>query len=157
MKICKKHLKFTKVSLNFCQILNKPLQNDQSFLTSCLSGEISPNLVTLPTSKKYLLGSSSYQLSLTNSLPVEQCKKQLWLGHSTLLRSLACPTLKPIRGPTWISLSPKPCCQLCATDQPLIQDKNFQDTCFWAERPEASMAHPYPDTLSHSLFIFLPT
>ena len=38
------HVKFAKVSSKFCQILNEPIQNGQSFLTMY---QISPNLVTL--------------------------------------------------------------------------------------------------------------
>ena len=46
-KICPIAFKFTQITSKFCQILNEPFQNGQSFLTVCQSGEISPNLVTL--------------------------------------------------------------------------------------------------------------
>ena len=36
VKICQKHLKFTKVSLKFYPVLTEPIQNCQSFLKSCL-------------------------------------------------------------------------------------------------------------------------
>ena len=44
---CAKYIKFTKLCSKFCQIQNEPFQNGQSCSTLCLSGEISPNLVTL--------------------------------------------------------------------------------------------------------------
>ena len=47
MEQCQKHLKFTKVRSKLCQILNDPFLSGDSLFTSCLSGKISPNLVTL--------------------------------------------------------------------------------------------------------------
>ena len=47
MKIWHRIHKFTKVSSKFCQMVNEPFQKGQYFLTSCQSGEISQNLVTL--------------------------------------------------------------------------------------------------------------
>ena len=44
-----KYIKFTKVCSKVCRIQNEPFQNGQSSLASSLSGEISPNLVTLST------------------------------------------------------------------------------------------------------------
>ena len=38
-----------KIHSKLCQILQECFQNGQSVLTVCLSGENSPNLVTLPT------------------------------------------------------------------------------------------------------------
>ena len=40
--------KFAKVGSAFCQIRNKPLKICQRHVNCCQSGEISPNLVTLP-------------------------------------------------------------------------------------------------------------
>ena len=55
MKTFKKQIKFTKVSSKFCKIPTEPFQHGQILVTSCQSGEISPNLVTLaPINKKCL-------------------------------------------------------------------------------------------------------
>ena len=51
MRMCPKYLKFTKVCTKLCQIQNEPFQNGQSCSTTCLSGEISPNLITLLNTK----------------------------------------------------------------------------------------------------------
>ena len=44
---CPKPYKRAKVSSKFCQIVNETFQTNQTFKTSCQSGEISSNLVTL--------------------------------------------------------------------------------------------------------------
>ena len=48
MKIAQLHIEFAQNISKFCQIPNEPFQNGQSFVTVCQSGEILPNLVTLP-------------------------------------------------------------------------------------------------------------
>ena len=47
MRMCPKYIKITKVCSKVWHIQKEPFQNGQSCLASCLSGEISPNLVTL--------------------------------------------------------------------------------------------------------------
>ena len=55
LKIAPKHIKFAKLSSKCFQIQNELVQNGQSFLTFCQSGEILPNLVTLYTTLRVTL------------------------------------------------------------------------------------------------------
>ena len=48
-KFARLQIKLAKVSSKICLIINEPIQDDQSFLTLCQCGEISPDLVTLAT------------------------------------------------------------------------------------------------------------
>ena len=79
LKIAPKHIKFAKLSSKCFQIQNELVQNGQSFLTFCQSGEILPNLVTLFTTLRVTLQ--------TNKLVVSCIIVFALVKRSTLVRT----------------------------------------------------------------------
>ena len=80
MKICPSNaIFFAKVGLKFCHILNEPLKLPKSFLKSP-SGEISPNLVTLPVNCTTFSG---YVSSFDSILGVHSHEMQISLKYES--------------------------------------------------------------------------
>ena len=102
-KIAQKYKIFAKVGSKFCHIINSYSGLAKTFLKFCLSGKISPNLVTLGVSQKWK--SSNIEKSCLFGLMLKQ---SLQLSKTCLYRKVRfCVLNARVNEPLWLIVTCK--------------------------------------------------